>query len=162
MAFIKKEIQMINKEEKYMGESYIQQLIAQRLGGNQFGRDTVLYKFEKIKRAKQQAQLKHPQLPMIDLGVGEPDAMADEGVIKTLAQEAARWENRGYTDNGILPFQKAAAQYMQYVYGVKELDPESEICHAIGSKPALAMMAQCFINPKDAALLTVDSLSNRK
>ncbi len=138
-----------------MGESYIQQLIAQRLGGNQFGRDTVLYKFEKIKRAKQQAQLKHPQLPMIDLGVGEPDAMADEGVIKTLAQEAARWENRGYTDNGILPFQKAAAQYMQYVYGVKELDPESEICHAIGSKPALAMMAQCFINPKDAALMTV-------
>ena len=138
-----------------MGEIYIQQLIAQRLGGNQFGRDTVLYKFEKIKRAKQQAQLKHPQLPMIDLGVGEPDAMADEGVIKTLAQEAARWENRGYTDNGILPFQKAAAQYMQYVYGVKELDPESEICHAIGSKPALAMMAQCFINPKDAALMTV-------
>ena len=30
-----------------MKESYIQQLIAQRIGGNQFGKDTVIYKFEK-------------------------------------------------------------------------------------------------------------------
>ena len=67
-----------------MKESYIQQLIAQRIGGNQFGKDTVIYKFEKIKRARRQAELEHPQLPMIDLGVGEPDAMADEVVVRTL------------------------------------------------------------------------------
>ena len=138
-----------------MKESYIQQLIAQRIGGNQFGKDTVIYKFEKIKRARRQAELEHPQLPMIDLGVGEPDAMADEGVVRTLSEEAAKWENRGYTDNGILEFQKAAAKYMANVYGVQDIDPETEICHAIGSKPALAMMAQCFINPGDITLMTV-------
>ena len=36
-------------------ESYIQSLFAQRLGGDQFGKDTKIYKFEKIKRAKRAA-----------------------------------------------------------------------------------------------------------
>ena len=36
-------------------ESYIQNLFADRLGGSQFGKDTKIYKFEKIKRAKRAA-----------------------------------------------------------------------------------------------------------
>ena len=38
-----------------MADSYIQGLIAERIGGDKFGKDTVLYKFEKIKRAKRAA-----------------------------------------------------------------------------------------------------------
>ena len=136
-------------------ESYIQNLIAERIGGNRFGKDTVLYKFEKIKRARRAAEQAHPDMEMIDMGVGEPDAMADMGVVDVLAKEAAVWENRGYTDNGREPFQKAAAQYMKEVYGVDGIDPTTEIVHSIGSKPALAMMAQAFINPGDIALMTV-------
>ena len=33
-------------------KNYIQQLFAERLGGDNFGKDTKIYKFEKIKRAK--------------------------------------------------------------------------------------------------------------
>ena len=33
-------------------ESYIQSLFSDRVGGSQFGKDTKIYKFEKIKRAK--------------------------------------------------------------------------------------------------------------
>lgn len=138
-----------------MADSYIQQLIAERIGGNKFGKDTVLYKFEKIKRAKRAAMAEHPDMQIIDLGVGEPDAMADMGVIAKLAEQAAVWENRGYTDNGTAPFQHAAAEYMERVYGVKGINPETEIIHSIGSKPALAMMAQAFINPGDITLMTV-------
>ena len=138
-----------------MAENYIQQLIAERIGGNKFGKDTVIYKFEKIKRAKRAALMENPDMKIIDLGVGEPDAMADNGIVATLAQEAANWENRGYTDNGRLPFQEAAAKYMETVYGVKGIKPETEVCHSIGSKPALAMMAQAFINPGDVTLMTV-------
>lgn len=138
-----------------MAESYIQQLIAERIGGNKFGKDTVIYKFEKIKRAKRAALMENPDMKIIDLGVGEPDAMADSGIVATLAQEAANWENRGYTDNGRLPFQEAAAKYMENVYEVKGIKPETEVCHSIGSKPALAMMAQAFINPGDVTLMTV-------
>ncbi len=41
-------------------ESYIQSLFADRLGGSQFGKDTKIYKFEKIKRAKRAAQDANP------------------------------------------------------------------------------------------------------
>lgn len=135
-------------------ESYIQQLFAERIGGANFGKETVLYKFEKIKRAKAAAIKAHPDMEVIDLGVGEPDAMADMGVVKTLAEEAARPENRGYADNGIQEFKDAAARYLKRVYGV-DIDPVNEINHAIGSKSALALLPYAFINPGDVTLMTV-------
>ncbi|MNZ85639.1 LL-diaminopimelate aminotransferase [compost metagenome] len=35
------------------------------------------------------------------------------------------------------------------------IDPETEIVHSIGSKPALAMLPSCFINPGDVTIMTV-------
>ncbi len=133
---------------------YIQNLFAERIGGSSFGKGTVLYKFEKIKRARREAEATHPETPIIDMGVGEPDWMADKMVVERLYAEAQKRENRGYADNGISLFQEAAAKYMDTVYGVKGIDPVNEVCHAIGSKPALAMMAQAFINPGDVCLMT--------
>jgi LL-diaminopimelate aminotransferase len=43
---------------------------------------------------------------------------------------------------------------MQREFGVK-LDPVREINHAIGSKPAFAMIPAAFINPGDVTLMTV-------
>src|SRR5688572_28418151 len=43
---------------------------------------------------------------------------------------------------------------MKTVFGVT-LDPATEVNHAIGSKPALAMMPAVFINPGDVTLMTV-------
>ncbi len=137
-----------------MAESYIQELIAERIGGNQFGKSTVIYKFEKIKRAKRAAMEARPDVPIIDMGVGEPDAMADELVVGRLIEEAKKWENRDYADNGIDEFKAAAATYMSNIYGI-EIDAATEVNHSIGSKPALAMMAQAFINPGDVTLMTV-------
>ena len=137
-----------------MAESYIQNLFAERIGGDQFGKSNVIYKFEKIKRAKRAAMAAHPDMEIIDMGVGEPDAMADTGVLETLSSEAYKWENRDYADNGISEFKIAAAKYLENVYGVANIK-EEEINHSIGSKPALAMMAQAFINPGDVTLMTV-------
>ncbi len=120
-----------------MAESYIQELIAERIGGNQFGKSTVIYKFEKIKRAKKAAMEARPEVPIIDMGVGEPDAMADKMVVDRLIYEAVQWENRDYADNGIAEFKNAASNYMQDVFGVK-INNETEVNHSIGSKPALA------------------------
>lgn len=135
-------------------ESYIQQLFAERIGGESFGKGDVLYKFEKIKRAKAAAKEANPNVELIDMGVGEPDWMADEGVIETLYEEAQEWENRGYADNGIYEFKEAAAEYMEEVFGVEGLDPETEVNHSIGSKPALAMLPSAFINPGDITIMT--------
>ncbi|MGM0369858.1 MAG: LL-diaminopimelate aminotransferase [Bacillota bacterium] len=136
-------------------ESYIQDLFAERIGGNQFGKDTTLYKFEKIKRAKRKAKQENPNVELIDMGVGEPDSMADDDVVETLCQEAAKPENRFYADNGIQEFKDAAVEYMEDVFGVTDLDNETEVNHSIGSKPGLAMLPSAFINPGDITIMTV-------
>jgi len=136
-------------------ENYIQKLFADRLGGNKFGKDTKIYKFEKIKRAKRSAMDARPNKELFDLGVGEPDEMAFPGVIKTLQLEAEKPENRGYTDNGIEEFKFAAINYMDNVFGVKGLDPNKHVNHTIGAKPGLAMLPSIFINPGDITLMTV-------
>jgi len=137
-----------------MADQFVQNLIAERIGGSQFGKSTVIYKFEKIKRAKKAAMAERPDVEIIDMGVGEPDSMADYRVVDRLMEEAQKWENRDYADNGISEFKEAAAKYVADIYGVK-IDADLEVNHSIGSKPALAMVAQAFINPGDVALMTV-------
>lgn len=138
-----------------MASSYIQRRFAERIGGVKFGKSTKIYKFEKIKRAKAAAQKVHPGVELLDFGVGEPDDMAFSGVVDTLQREAAKWENRGYADNGIAEFKDAAARYLARVFGAPGIDPQTEVLHAIGAKPALAMLPACFINPGDVAIVTV-------
>ncbi len=135
-------------------ETYLQELFAERIGGNRFGKDTAIYKFEKIKRAKRAAQAANPGVELFDLGVGEPDEMAFPAVVDTLAAEARKPENRGYSDNGGEPLKQAAARYLRTMCGV-EVDPETQVIHSIGSKPALAMLAAALIDPGDVALMTV-------
>lgn len=137
-----------------MQESYIQNLFSETLGGKNFGKENVIYKFEKIKRAKAEAMKNHPGKELLDFGVGEPDDMAFEIVREALKKEADLWENRGYSDNGIAEFKQAASHYMKNVFGVK-VDAETEVLHGIGSKPILALLPQAFINPKDVVLMTV-------
>lgn len=136
-----------------MMETYIQRKFAERIGGEQFGKDTEIYKFEKIKRAKAEAKRKFPDMELLDFGVGEPDEMADEGVVRVLAEEAAKPENRFYSDNGIEAFNRAASRYMERVFGVEGLDPATDINHMIGSKSALAMLPSAFIDKGDITLM---------
>ncbi len=138
-----------------MGEHYIQNLFANRIGGSNFGKDTAIYKFEKIKRAKATAKKENPGVELIDLGVGEPDQMADAGVIETLYAAAQKPENRGYADNGGQAFKDAATRYMAEVFGVEGLDSNTEILHVIGAKSALSILPKAFINDGDYMLVTV-------
>ncbi|TCL62425.1 LL-diaminopimelate aminotransferase [Hydrogenispora ethanolica] len=132
---------------------FIDDKIAERLGGRNFGKSTTVYKFVRIKQAKQEARASKPFLPLIDMGVGEPDRPADPRLVAVLAEEAGKPENRWYSDNGIGEFQDAAAGYMDRVYGVKNLT-RANIIHGIGSKPILAMLPLCLVNPGEIALTT--------
>src|SRR5205807_7336668 len=80
--------------------------------------------------------------------------MADPLVRDVAKRAIDQLENRGYADNGIAAFKEAAATFMRRTFGV-QLDPETEVNHAIGSKPALAMLPAAFINPGDVTLMTV-------
>lgn len=135
-------------------DPWFQSLFADRIGGSNYGKDTKIYKFEKIKRAKRAALAAHPERQLLDFGIGENDDMAPEAVRGVLKAQVDRVENRGYADNGIAAYKEAASEFMQRQFGVK-LDPITEINHAIGSKPAYAMLPAVFINPGDVTLMTV-------
>src|SRR5205807_3354657 len=135
-------------------DPWFQCLFAERIGGANYGKGNEIYKFEKIKRAKRAALRDHPERRLLDFGIGENDDLADPLVREVLKQEVDKLENRGYADNGIAAFKEAAAGFMKRVFGVT-LDPATEINHAIGSKPALAMLPAAFINPGDVTLMTV-------
>lgn len=137
-----------------MSDPYFQSLFAERIGGINYGKGTEIYKFEKIKRAKRKALADHPERRLIDFGIGENDEMAPESVRKVMVSEIHRPENRGYADNGIAAYKEAAARFMKRNFNV-DLNPETEINHAIGSKPAYAMLPAAFINPGDVTLMTV-------
>ncbi len=135
-------------------DPYFQRLFADRIGGAEYGKDTEIYKFEKIKRAKRKAKADHPDRELLDFGIGENDSMAAAPVREAMQREIHCPENRGYADNGVIEFKQAAARFMQRHFGVS-LDPVTQINHCIGSKPAYAMLPACFINPGDITLMTV-------
>src|SRR5436305_6966830 len=137
-----------------MADSYIQGLLAERIGGKQYGKSQAIYKFEKIKRARRAAMAANPGAEIIDLGVGEPDEMAFPEVLDKLCAEARRPENRGYADNGDSVLKEAAARYLGRVCGVSDINPETEVLHSIGSKAALSILPAALINPGDYVLMT--------
>ena len=145
---------MANNTEIHESDPWFQSLFAKRIGGDQYGKSTKIYKFEKIKRAKRAALASNPERQLLDFGIGENDDMAEPIVREALKKEVDRLENRGYADNGIQEFKEAASRFMHRVFGV-ELNPTNEVVHAIGSKPAYAMLPAAFIDPGDITLMTV-------
>jgi LL-diaminopimelate aminotransferase len=135
-----------------MGNMDFRKFFAERIGGEDFGHEKA-YKMERIKEAKRRAMQRFPERRFLDLGIGEPDAMADEGVVDALARAARKRENRVYADNGAAPFKKAVAEYMRKIYGVV-LDAEREIIHCIGAKSALSYLPLCLVNPGDVVGVT--------
>src|ERR1700733_6429285 len=93
-------------------DPWFQSLFAERIGGVNYGKDTKIYKFEKIKRAKRAALAAHPERKLLDFGIGENDDMAHPIIRESLHEEVERLENRGYADNGILAYKEAAAEFM--------------------------------------------------
>lgn len=135
-------------------DPYLQELFADRIGGNRFGKGTELFKFEKIKRAKRAALAANPGAEIIDMGVGEPDEPPFPDVVDKLYEASKNPANRGYSDNGGDSYKAAAARWMKTVCGVDGIDPATQVVHSIGSKAALAILPSVFINPGDVALMT--------
>ncbi|MGL4912398.1 MAG: LL-diaminopimelate aminotransferase [Romboutsia sp.] len=132
---------------------FFDNLISSRLGGDSFFLgNKKLYKFDKIKKLTKEVALNNPNTSLIDMGVGEPDQMADLSIIEILNNEASKKENRFYADNGIDEFQLSACEYLKNIYNLTNLTKDN-VMHGIGSKSILAMLPFCFINPDDICLM---------
>ena len=135
-------------------DPYFQALFAERIGGVRYGKDTTIYKFEMIKRKKREALAAHPDVALLDFGIGENDDMAHARVRDAMKREVDDRANRGYADNGIQEYKDAAARFLDATFGVA-INPHTEVVHTIGSKSALSMLPLVFINPGDVAIMTV-------
>jgi LL-diaminopimelate aminotransferase len=127
-------------------------LFAERIGGRSFG-FAKAYKMEKIKQSKRRAMEHFPERRFLDMGIGEPDEMADQSVLDALHKAAQKRENRVYADNGGSLLKETVAKYMHTLYDV-DLDSQREIVHCIGAKSALSYLPACFINPGDMVGIT--------
>jgi len=138
--------------------TYIQKNFSDRIGGEKFGNPELegskKNKFVKIYEAKNEAKKSHPNMEILDFGVGEADEMADPIIREELKIEVDKFENRGYADNGIIEFKQAVGKYMQKMYGVN-LNPKTQINHCIGAKSGLAILPLAFINEGDTVIMTV-------
>jgi LL-diaminopimelate aminotransferase len=139
-------------------EDFAKNFFANRIGGENFSKTDKIYKFEKIKRAKRAVFTKYLRRIFLDMGVGEPDEMADTGTIEVLFREAQQVKNRGNADNGCDEFQEATAKYTASMFNVF-LDADIEIFHSIGSKAALSMLPLCFVNESDTIVATTAGYS---
>jgi LL-diaminopimelate aminotransferase len=136
---------------------FIRDNIADRFRDKSFDIAKRDYKFMKIKKAKEDIKKKYPNIPIIDMGVGEPDKPAHKNICDILSLECPKSENRFYSDNGIPEFQEAAGNYLYNLFRINNIDPKREILHGIGAKSILSILPLCFINPGDITITTIPS-----
>jgi LL-diaminopimelate aminotransferase len=132
----------------------VQKLFADRIGGEKFGKVKQTFKFTLINNAKLEFMAAHPDVKVIDMGVGEPEETPAPSIMERLYAEAQKKENRIYPCNGILEFSEAAARYLARDFAIN-LDPKTEIMHCVGTKTALAQIPLAFVNPGEAVIATV-------
>ena len=129
----------------------ISELFANRIGGKNYLNNSNIYRFTKIKKAKNEAISKG--YDVLDFGIGEPDKKADDKIIDSLYEEAKKWENREYADNGCLEFNKACSGYLRVEHNI-DVDYKSEVLHCMGIKEALNILPLAFINKDDYIITT--------
>ena len=90
---------------------------------------------------------------IIDLGFGNPDIPSPEIAVEKLAEAARLPRNHRYSlSRGIPRMREAVAALYLRRFGV-ELDPETEITNAIGSKEGFTHLMWTLLQPGDAAIV---------
>jgi len=109
------------------------------------------YIFEEVNRLKAQARAAGEDI--IDFGMGNPDMPTPKHIVDKLCEVAHDPKSNRYSaSRGIKGLRKAMAAYYQRRFGV-ELDPDSEVIAALGSKEGFANLAAAITAPGDVVLV---------
>jgi LL-diaminopimelate aminotransferase len=93
-------------------------------------------------------------IPVINLGIGNPDLPPSSATMDRLAASAHNAKNHGYQSyKGIPALREAIAGYLAATHDVR-LDPETEILPLPGSKQGMIYIALAYLNPGDRALVS--------
>ena len=109
------------------------------------------YIFEEVNRLKAQARARGEDI--IDFGMGNPDMPTPKYIVDKLIETVQDPKSHRYSaSRGIKGLRKAFCAYYERRFGVK-LDPDSEVCAALGSKEGFANLAQAITAPGDVVLV---------
>ncbi|MEM9935084.1 MAG: aminotransferase class I/II-fold pyridoxal phosphate-dependent enzyme, partial [Bacteroidota bacterium] len=90
---------------------------------------------------------------IINLGIGNPDMMPSEDVLKKLVATTLEAGNHGYQPyKGIPTLRKAMAGWYLDAFGVS-LEPDTEVLPLIGSKEGIMHISMAFLDKGDKVLI---------
>ena len=109
------------------------------------------YIFEEVNRLKAQARARGEDI--IDFGMGNPDMPTPPHIVEKLIETARDPRSNRYSaSRGIKGLRKAYVAYYERRFGV-QLDPDTEVIAALGSKEGFANLAQAITAPGDVVLV---------
>ena len=104
-------------------------------------------------KLKEIAQMNESGLPVINLGIGNPDMSPPKEVIDTLAAQSQQKNVHGYQSYvGIPELRQAFAKWYLEYFQVT-LDPATEILPLIGSKEGIMHISMTYLEPGDEVLI---------
>lgn len=110
------------------------------------------YLFTEIYRKRDELIAKGVDL--IDMSVGNPDRPTPDHIIKVMHEAIDDPSTHDYPRyKGTADYCQAVAVWMEHRFGVKNIDPNTEIVSAIGSKEAIYNTAFAFVEAGDYTLI---------
>lgn len=105
------------------------------------------------RKLKEMAKLSEIGLPVINLGIGNPDQAPSDETISKLVETSKLKNVHGYQSYvGIPELRNSFAKWYSKYFKV-ELNPENEILPLIGSKEGIMHISMAFLNPGDEVLI---------
>jgi alanine-synthesizing transaminase len=109
------------------------------------------YIFEEVNRLKAQARARGEDI--IDFGMGNPDMATPDYIVDKLCETARDPRAHRYSaSRGIKGLRKAHCAYYKRRFGV-DLNPDTEVIAALGSKEGFANLAMAITAPGDVVLV---------
>jgi len=109
------------------------------------------YVFARVNQLK--ANARQEGRDVIDLGMGNPDAMPPPHVIEKVREVVLDPKAHGYSaSRGIPNLRRAVTQWYAKNYGV-DLDPETEAVAVIGSKEGISHLTVAVLDPGDLVIV---------
>jgi aminotransferase len=93
---------------------------------------------------------------VISLGIGEPDFISPEPVLKAGIRSIQNGETHYTSNSGILELRQTLSDHLERLYGVR-YDPESEILITVGVSEALYLALTAVLDPGDEVIVPVPS-----
>lgn len=110
------------------------------------------YLFAEIDRKRDEMLAKG--VDIINMGVGDPDRPTPDHIVQAMHAAIDDPATHNYPPyQGTKDFRAAAVQWMERRFGVKGLNPNTEVVSSIGSKEAIHNTFLAFVEPGDYTLI---------